>query len=338
MRVLKALKHDAEAARKRLSKLGMLEPKYKAFSDDKFVYFPIRTSADASAASEYGTFIDVNREKLRNAGHARYLSPHYSSSVGNASRSYDILGNIAVIEAGNASDARKLAKYIMQTNRNVKTVVRKGGAVRGRFRKRKYVYVAGKRNFMADYKENGCRFVFDIRKTFFSARLSFERKRITETAKDGETVMVMFAGVGPFAIELAKARRRSRVIAIELNAYAHDAMEKNIALNKTGNVTAVKGDAGKAAKSLRGIADRIIMPLPKDSEKFLDAAFAAAKKKCMVHYYAFGNRDTAFADSKRLISDFLKKRGASARFVFEREVRQYSPSEIEIVLDFIIRK
>lgn len=337
MRVLKIEKRDAERIKKRLSKMGLLEHKYRVYSDDDFVYFPINASnAEDLSALAHGAIIEAKPGKFRKSG----MQDHYKSTsrIKGVSRSYDILGNIAVIEAGSATDAHNAAKAIMNTNKNVNTVVRKGSAVRGRFRKRKYVYVAGKRNFIADYRENGCEFIFDIRKTFFSSRLSFERKRIAEQVKDGETVMVMFAGVGPFAIEIAKVHRSSMVIAIELNANAHRAMEKNIELNKTPNVIAVKGDVNKIVRRFKGMADRIIMPLPKDSGKFLEAALYAAKERCIVHYYAFGNRHSAFEDSKKQILDFMKKRGVSTRFIHEREVRQYSPSEIEIVLDFILIK
>ena len=41
-----------------------------------------------------------------------------------------------------------------------------------------------------------------------------------------------FAGVGPFAIEIAKSHPRASVLAIELNPSAYGYMLKNIRLNK----------------------------------------------------------------------------------------------------------
>ena len=253
------------------------------------------------------------------------------------SKSYDIVGNIAVIDS-NPKYAKKLAAQVMKTNKNVETVLRKGGAISGEFRTRKHIYVAGKRNYVAEYKENGCTFKVDLRKCFFSTRLAFERQRITNLAKDGESVLVMFSGVGPFAIEIAKKNKRSRVIGVELNADAHEYALKNIALNKTPNVTAINADVKEFAKRNKAIADRIIMPLPMDASNFLDCVYKTAKDGCTVHYYAFGDTDTVSADECKRLEDYFSKLSSSIKVIGIRKVRPYSSHSIEIAIDFILHK
>ena len=268
------------------------------------------------------------RELLRKG-----LKDGYDSAV----RGYDVLGSIAIIgEQGRKG--RIIADAVMKVNKNVKTVVCKAGAVKGRYRKREFAFVAGERNFIADYKENGCTFRFDIRKTFFSPRLSFERKRIAELSKDNEHVIVMFAGVGPFAIEIAKRNRGSEIVAVELNRYSYKYMLDNIRINKTANVRAVLGDAKDVVEGLAAWADRIAMPLPMSADKFLGSAIIAARDRCIIHYYTFGISADPFSESGRVVRELAKSMGFTARVVGKRVVRPYSKDVSEIVLDIRIGK
>ena len=268
------------------------------------------------------------RELLRKG-----LKDKYDSAV----RGYDVLGSIAIIgEQGR--NGRIVADAVMKVNKNVKTVVSKAGAVKGKYRKREFEFVAGERNFVANYKENGCTFRFDIRKTFFSPRLSFERKRITELSNDKEHVIVMFAGIGPFAIEIAKKNKGSEIIAVELNKDSYRYMLENIRINKTANVEPILGDAKKVVEGMADWADRIVMPLPMSADKFLGSAITAARNGCIIHYYSFGDSSDPFSASGKMARELAKSMGFTARIVWKRVVRPYSKNISEIVLDIRIGK
>lgn len=255
------------------------------------------------------------------------------------SRGYDLLGNIAIIEfKGSKKNAKRIADILMKWNSNIHTVVEKVGAVSGKYRVRKVAYVAGKKNFVAEYKENGCTFRFDIRKVYFSNRLSFERSRILGLVKKGENIMVMFAGVGPFAIEIAKTIKETKVVAIELNSAGYKYMLENVKLNKTDNVEPVKGDVKKLSSKYRNFADRIIMPLPKSSLDFLDDAHRVAKKQAIVHLYAFSAASDPFSDIYEKVRKRAKEKGYKVKLLDKRLVRPYSANESEIVIDYQIRK
>jgi Predicted methyltransferase len=93
----------------------------------------------------------------------------------NIARGYDILGNIAIIKYINKSEkskkligkAEQIAKWIINSNPSIKTVVAQTSPISGKFRLRKFKYISGIKTFIATYKENNCIFKFDIRKTFF---------------------------------------------------------------------------------------------------------------------------------------------------------------------------
>ena len=268
------------------------------------------------------------RELLRKG-----LKDKYDSAV----RGYDVLGSIAIIgEQGR--NGRIVADAVMKVNKNVKTVVSKAGAVKGKYRKREFEFVAGERNFVANYKENGCTFRFDIRKTFFPPRSSFERKRITELSNDKEHVIGMFAGIGPFAIEIAKKNKGSEIIAVELNKDSYRYMLENIRINKIANVEPILGDAKKVVEGMADWADRIVMPLPMSADKFLGSAITAARNGCIIHYYSFGDSPDPFSASGKMARELAKSMGFTARIVWKRVVRPYSKNISEIVLDIRIGK
>jgi len=255
------------------------------------------------------------------------------------SRGYDLLGDIAIIDfKGSRDEEKKAAKVLMEFNSSIKTVLAKAGAITGKYRIRKVRYVAGKRNFIAEYRENGCVFRFDVRKTYFSNRLSFERSRILKLVKKGENVVIMFAGVGPFAVEIAKNIKETKVIAIELNRDAYKYMLENIKLNKLGNMKAVCGDVHKIAKKYKGSADRVIMPLPNSSLEFLDDAYTVAGKNAVVHLYLFSKIEDGFDHVTSAIKEHSKRKKYKIKVLDKRVVRPYSATEQEVVIDYSIRK
>lgn len=251
-------------------------------------------------------------------------------------KGYDILGNIAIIDVERGEKA--VARKIMTDHNMITTVIAKAGAVSGKYRTRKFKYVAGEKTYIATYRENNCTFKFDVRKSFFSNRLSFERSRISEQVKNNEHVVVMFAGVGPFAVEIAKENKKASITAIELNKFAYQEMINNVKLNKTENVKPVLGDVKKLSVKFKNSANRIVMPLPRESLNFLDSVVEIAKNKAIVHLYAFGPNETAFDDSKKAIKRHAKDNNYKVKFLFERIARNYSPKEIEVVIDYRIIK
>ena len=130
--------------------------------------------------------------------------------------SFDIIGNkekaVAIVEIPKeaANYKNKIAKAIMEQHKNVKTVLDKGTPRKGIFRIRDYKILAGSRNTEVMHSENGCRFLIDPRKAYFSQREGTERQRIASLVKNGETVMAFFAGAGPFPKYYQRKQRQSR--------------------------------------------------------------------------------------------------------------------------------
>lgn len=337
---IRAEKKDAEATRAYLKAHKLIDKQHKVVGRSLFIYFPV-TDIDDKAERELER-LGARRVEMR-FGKAESKKSYRQSllrelgsvSYNRITKSYDIIGDTAVVNAGRDS-AKKLAKVIMEINGNVKRVVRKSGAVSGIYRTRSFSHVAGKHGYVVRYIENGIIITLDIRRSFFSPRLAYERKRVSKAARDHENIVVMFAGVGPFALLLAKEHSNSGVVAMELNKDACMYMRQNISLNKLSNVIPVQGDVRKCSRKYKGFADRIVMPLPKDSYSFLGSALEMAKKRCVIHYYAFGEAEDPYSAHKLKIKRFFAGRKRSVEFLAERTVRSYSPKEVEVAIDFRI--
>ncbi|MDP6294224.1 MAG: hypothetical protein QF486_04725 [Candidatus Woesearchaeota archaeon] len=191
---------------------------------------------------------------------------------------YDIIGSIALLDPKvNKKEAKVLLKQ-----KNIHTVMQKREGHEGRYRLQKLVHVAGERQTLTQHNESGVRIVVDVAKAYFSPRLGTERLRIAKLVKKGESVVVLFGGVAPYALVIAKHAHPGKVVSIEWNPAAHKLAEENILLNKV-TVTAVKGNA-RAAK---GKFDRVVMMHPAGAYRYLEAARKLCKRGGTIHVYAF---------------------------------------------------
>ncbi len=341
---LKVSRAEAEAAKRMLSKFGMLGKGISVQHRGSYVYFPLSNIDRRKVKKVLEACGASISEMAPRPGKTRDYKGGLESALGadvahSVDTGYDHLGNIAVIDPDGMTKAQEkvLAKHILAANGAITTVLAKGGPVEGVYRVRKVRHVLGKRTFEARYREHGCVYDFDVRKTFFSARLAYERARIAELARHDRHIIVMFAGIGPFAIQIAKRNWAAKVIAIELNRYACRQMDEEIRLNRTTNVMPVQGDVKKMGGRYDGFADRIVMPLPKTSTRFLDEAFAMARDGCVVHFYSFikmGGLPQLIGE----IREHARLNSCSVKVLFTRTVRNYSAREIEVVVDYRINR
>jgi len=206
-------------------------------------------------------------------------------------KSFDIMGNTAFVrfsEKFTLKDKKKFAEKIMKDNQVVKTVLEKKENIKGRLRKLSTNFIAGENTKEILYRENGCSFRFNIDETYFSPRLSNERKEIASKIKKNAVVLVMFAGVAPFSIVIAKNSKAKKVFSNELNREANKYAELNIKLNKLKDkMELVSGDAKKLPEKLKQKFDVIVMPRPQLKETFLKEAFKLTKKGTIIYYYDF---------------------------------------------------
>ncbi len=331
-RAVKIKKQNAEKVRRFLVKNGLIDFGYLPSSSKDFIFFPIsdEKSVKIRQLIKSGEIEAIVNKKLKEQDRERVSLPPF-----------DIIGGVAIFElpkeykdktdSEKEKIAKEIGKKILAHHKNITTAAFKTGGIKGPYRIRSFKIVSGKKSAFTLHKEMGCRFLIDVSKAYYSPRLSFERKRINSISKDGENVFVPFAGVGPFAIIIAKYHPNSTVYANELNPEAYKYLKENIKLNKLSNVIPIPGDARGLVEKYRRKADRIIMPLPMSADEFLDVAFALARKNCVVHFYFFA---FSVKDAEEIVKQAAKKEKRKVKILFSRAVRAYSPEILEAVIDF----
>ncbi|OGM02905.1 hypothetical protein A3K72_03630 [Candidatus Woesearchaeota archaeon RBG_13_36_6] len=254
-------------------------------------------------------------------------------------RSFDIIGNIAIIGIPEELKPKQyiIAKAVLDSNKNIKTVLKKADIHKGEFRIQKLSYLVGKRTKETIYKENNVQLKLNVEKVYFTPRLSTERKRIYQLVKAGEEVLVMFSGVAPFCIVIAKNSKLRIVYGIEINPNAHKYALENVKLNKLGDkIRLYKGDVRKVVPNLKKRFDRILMPLPKTGEDFLDIALKASKKGTTIHFYDFSQEKDFPEQSIGKIEGACKKARKKFKVLHSTKCGAYAPYVYRVCIDFQI--
>ncbi len=262
-----------------------------------------------------------------------------SSIVPLVSKSFDVIGDIAIIELSPATEPfeKNIAEALMKVHKNVKTVYSKAGAITDNQRLRPLHHVLGAVRTETIHKELGCRFKIDISKAFFSPRLSSEHNRVAEQVRSGECVVDMFAGVGPFSILIARRLEDVQVNAIDANLEAVNLIRENAKLNRVQDRVKVwPGDARAVVKdNLLGIATRVIMNHPSQAREFLEPACETLRRDGgILHYYTFADGlDSESKARKELANAIDSSVWTIESPVATHKVRGVAPMKWQIAVD-----
>ena len=349
---VKASKIHGEKAIILLNKLKIADKELRIQRVNDFIYIPLihqpsrnelETLKRQVPEYEVATYT-FPEEKKRKATLTELLEdklqPHLLASL---PRAIDFVGDIAIIEIPPELESHKVlvGEAILKLHKNVQTVLAKAGAVSGVYRLREFNVIAGKPKTDTVHKEYGCRYHVDLARAYFSPRLSNEHSRVASLVKEGETVVDLFAGVGPFSILIAKTHGNAKVYAVDMNPHAVEFLKKNIRLNRVyGKVYPLSGDAKQIVKqSLSGVADRVIMNLPERAIAFVDAACNMIKPTGgIIHFYSFADASNTLEDIKLRLIEAVEKSGRKVeKLLSSRFVRATAPHEWQIVLDAQIR-
>ncbi|MFX0104034.1 MAG: class I SAM-dependent methyltransferase family protein [Candidatus Hodarchaeota archaeon] len=352
---------------KNLKKTPIINHKFKILRENENVLFPIfehQGVLDKLADLEENqiNFEFITKEGVPNVNY-KYrtlqevlvgkISDKYLDLI---PKSYDIIGDIAVIEFDKfnelndkkASDYKeKVAEGIIDINKNVKTVYEKKSQIKGKYRLRELAHLYGKDKYETIHKENDCFFKLDIKNTFFSPRLVFERQRISSSKiEQNEIIIDMFSGVGTFAIQIAK-KNKVKVYAFDVNPNAYRYLKENIKLNKiigdviphNINIKELFELPNQLGQLLFHKADRVIMNLPENSIKFVDVAcFLMKKSGGILHFYQFSEKPNPIEKTLKSIElNLANINWEIENIINSKIVKHYSPRSELVVVDLKIK-
>jgi len=256
--------------------------------------------------------------------------------------SYDVVGNIAFIkfdEGRSGAEKKREAARILERHSNISTVLEKVGKISGRLRTMKTKHLAGKKTKEAEYRENGCIFRFNIETCYFSPRLSEERKKLLGECKKGEKILVMFGGVAPYAIVIAKNKRDiEKVTSVEIGKECFKYARWNVKENGVSDrVELVQGDVKKVMPKMRGIKfDRIIMARPNLEETFLKWALMVSKKGTVIHYHGFCH-EREQGNLLKKIEDECSENGRDIKIIDVVRAGDIAPGKYRYRVNFVVR-
>jgi tRNA (guanine37-N1)-methyltransferase len=249
MLVLKAKLKHAEVAKRILLEENLLDTNYTLIKDEEHIYFPIKSKPKKGKDFEF-TNIEM---KQKSSPLTRDLKTILKDKLTEEEfallkTSHDTVGSIAILEIDEMLRKKEkiIAEALLESNKNILTVLRKDEKHGGEFRTQKMKWLAGVKTKETIYKENGVSLMLNVEDVYFSPRLSTERKRISELVKAGEDVLVMFSGCAPYPIVLAKNTKARSIVGIEINPEGHRYGLKSLELNKIRNVVLINDDV-KAA-------------------------------------------------------------------------------------------
>lgn len=242
--------------------------------------------------------------------------------------SFEIIGDIAIVNDLSGREREKVVEGIL-AHHNVKTILLKTESLSGEFRVGEYEKLYGEETETI-HREHGHRFKVDPTESYYSERFATERKRVAEKVDECEKVLVMFAGVGPFAVLCAE--KAEKVVAVEKNPEAYEYMKKNVELNGfEDRIKALCGDVREVVPGLDVKFDRVIMPLPGSAMEFLDIAVEVLDEGT-IHLYSFVE-DKDFSSVEEGIGSVMSGRGLEYWIVERARCGYRSPSEDRYCFD-----
>jgi len=327
---VKAPKQAAESVRRRLIVSGVFDGGREIVREGGFILFPVLQDASVEGCPlvrKKPVYADLRPRSLRGALEGRLSE----SELRLLPSSFDVIGDIAVIEIPDGLLHLKnvVGEALLRAFSSIRVAAMKSSPVSTEFRVRGLEVIAGENRTVTLHREFGCVYRLDVASAYFSPRLGGERMRVAGKVSEGERVLVMFAGVGPYAILIAKTRSPAVVVAVELNPLAVDFMEENARINKV-NVNCILGDVRAVVPSL-GLFDRIVMPLPKDAGNFLDVALPALCAGGVVHFYDFAEKP---GDSAERVAVLCGRLGYEMEVLDSVCCGSFSPKLNRVCVDF----
>ncbi len=212
------------------------------------------------------------------------------------------------------------------------------GDVTGPTREPDVSVVAGSGDTEVVHVEHGTRYALDLAEVTFSPGNQAERVRMGEAVEAGERVLDAFAGVGYFALPMARAG--ADVTAVELNPVAFRYLVENAVLNDVaGRLSATLGDCREVVgpdgpgAAAPGAADRAVLG-HFDAPDHLDAILPALAPGGVLHLHAAAPADGPGVDGPAAaLEEAAAAAGREVAVLEVRRVKSYAPGVSHVVVD-----
>ena len=308
--------------------IGEMNMEYKIKAEEEFGYIPINNDIDGYEIVD----VELDAIKQHPKNFAELLKDELTEDEIEALRtSFDTIGEIVILEIpDNLEDKKQIIGDAALEFTKRRSIYMKRSAIKGTTRVRDLEFLSGIDDSVTIHKEHGARLKLDVREMYFSPRLATERKRVMESVEDGEKILDMFCGIGPFPIVIAR-NKNVDITAVDINESAIKYLNENIRMNKLkGTIKTYAGDIAEVSTSFKTKFDRIIMNLPGLAYTFLDLAVDLIEEEGIINYYEFS--DSYEQGIERLEKACLKN-NKNVEIINTRKVKSTSPGEWHVAID-----
>ncbi len=324
-------REQGEAVRLRLKERGLLRKRLKVLEADGQLRIATTERVDMGWPTEEHEFeetfapIRSYKDVVRVPEERRAQLPS----------SFDVIGDIAILKIPEplVPHRAEIGRAILAWNRSLHTVAQDHG-VAGTLRIRNLEVIAGETRTTTVHTEFGLRYRVDVARAYFSPRLGTERLRVAGLVAPGEVVADPFAGVGPYAVLIARRSSPRKVVASDGNPAAVELLRQNVAANRADRVEVLEGDAKAVLRSIEPV-DRVILDLPHSAMEFLPDALRALAPRGTVHVYAI-LEDAGREARAQAIRDAVTRSGRRVLALAIHPVRAYSPTQHQVAFDVTV--
>lgn len=333
MKCVKVPLREINNTRIKLMSDGLMSMEYRIKTTDEYGYIPITDDIEGYAIE------DIELEPVKRVPHnfAEILEDELTpEEIENLKTSFDTIGDIVILEIPDElQDKKQLIGDAAYKFTKRKAIYMKKSAIKGTIRVRDLEFLSGVDDSLTIHKEHGVRLKLDVREVYFSPRLATERKRVMESVKDGEKILDMFCGIGPFPIVIAR-NKDVDITAVDINEAAIKYLDENVKLNKLkGNIESHCGDVREVSKGFKTKFDRIIMNLPGLAYSFLDVAIDLIEDDGIINYYEFSD---SYEQGIKRLNEAANSAGKKVEILNTRKVKSISPDEWHVSIDAKIKK
>ncbi|WP_436907083.1 class I SAM-dependent methyltransferase [Halosimplex marinum] len=282
------------------------------------------------------------REVVRQVGEPRIrdLADHLrergwtDEEVDRAPSSWAVLGTVVLVDPGDAPRPEELGEALLDLHGAADTVLARG-PITGAHREPDVTVIAGEGDTETVHREHGTVYAMDLAEVMFSPGNKAERARMGEVVSENERVVDMFAGIGYFALPMARAG--AEVTAVERNPDSFEYLLENVRRNGvTDRVQPYRADCRDvleqvdAATDVR--ADRVVMGYY-EAHEYLDSALGALEPGGVVHMHEATPEALVPDRPVERLRDAVDERGRSVEVLDTRRVKGYSEGVAHVVVD-----
>jgi tRNA (guanine37-N1)-methyltransferase len=318
---------SAEKVRRALSAQGLLSPSLEPLHEEGHVVFPL-----------LGEFSFPGVETVQQDFPPRSSHPTSYTDLleleeplrKKLPKSFDVIGEIVALRLEpellphRAEIGEALRKFVPGVR-----VVALDRGVHGKARLRELEVIAGTPPLVTLYRENGITFKVNLETVYFSPRLAREHGRVAAQVQDGERILDLFCGFGPFALTSLRQHPKTTAVAVDANTQAIALLRENAARLKVESRLEAYAEDAEDFLGRPALFDRVIMNLPREGYKYLRSVGAHVKSSGRLHFYGLFHRDQRNLAATSVQAALGPAEGSSPwSLEEERVVHPYSPSTL----------